>query len=141
LTGASTPKRAPTLKRAPTPKRASTPKRAPGAPARSGASALLAVYTTIGELEQARELARELVQRRLAACAQICPIESFYHWRGELQNEPEFRLLLKTTAARYADLEAAIRSLHPYELPAIYAVAVVRGSTPYERWVSQGCEP
>jgi periplasmic divalent cation tolerance protein len=102
---------------------------------------MLAVYTTVGSLEQARSLARELVRRRLAACAQICPIESFYHWRGELQNEPEFRVLLKTTAKRYAALESAMRALHPYELPAIYALTVAHGSAPYARWVSQGCEP
>ena len=106
-------------------------------PTRRAASSLLSVYTTVGSLEQARMLARELVQRRLAACAQICPIESFYHWRGELQNEPEFRVLLKTSAERYDELESAIRSLHPYELPAIYALAVARGLPPYERWVSE----
>lgn len=96
---------------------------------------MLAVYTTVGSLAQARTLARELLERRLVACAQISSIESFYHWRGELQNEPEFRLLLKTSAERYDELESAIRSLHPYELPAIYALAVERGFPPYERWV------
>lgn len=98
---------------------------------------MLAVYTTLGTLEQARTLAHELVERRLAACAQICPIESFYHWGGQLHSEPEFRLLLKTTAARYDELEDAIRSLHPYQLPAIYALAVARGSAAYEQWVLQ----
>jgi periplasmic divalent cation tolerance protein len=100
---------------------------------------MLAVYTTVSSREQARELARALVQQQLAACAQICPIESFYGWRGTLQNEPEFRLLLKTTAARYAALELAIRRLHPYELPAIYALAAVRGFAPYARWVADSC--
>lgn len=104
-----------------------------------GANAMLAVYTTVGNLEQARALAGELVRRRLVACAQICPIESFYRWRGAVHNEPELRLLLKTTAARYPALQAAVRGLHPYELPAMYAVRVARGSEPYARWVAESC--
>jgi periplasmic divalent cation tolerance protein len=96
---------------------------------------LIAVFTTVGDEEQARRISRELVQRRLVACAQISPIESFYVWQGGLCQEPEFRLLLKTTAERYAAVEAAIRELHPYELPAIHAVALERVSEPYARWV------
>ncbi len=100
---------------------------------------MLAVYTTLGSRRQARALARELVRRRLVACAQICPIESFFHWRGAVQNEPEFRLLLKTTTARYPALQSALRRLHPYELPAIYALPVAHGFAPYARWVADSC--
>ena len=99
---------------------------------------LLAVYTTVGTADQARAMARALVERRLAACAQIEPIESFYAWKGAVQHDPEFRLLLKTTAERYDAVEAAIRELHPYELPAIHAVAVERAHAPYAAWVAEG---
>jgi len=99
---------------------------------------LLAVYTTVGDLEHAREIARDLVERKLAACAQIEAIESFYVWAGVLQNEPEYRILLKTTESRYAAVEAAIRELHPYELPAIHAIAVEHVYAPYATWVVQG---
>lgn len=99
---------------------------------------LLAVYTTVATEEQARTIARALVERGLAACAQIGAIESFYRWNGAVQNEPEFRLLLKTTDARYDEVEAAVRALHPYELPAIYAVALERVHEPYAAWVDAG---
>jgi periplasmic divalent cation tolerance protein len=99
---------------------------------------LLAVYTTVGELERAREIAQDLVERKLAACAQIETIESFYTWAGVLQNEPEFRILFKTTESRYPAVEAAIRELHPYELPAIHAVAVEHVYAPYATWVAEG---
>jgi periplasmic divalent cation tolerance protein len=83
---------------------------------------LIAVITTVGSVEDARKLATALVERRLAACAQISQIESVYRWKGAIQHEPEFRVLFKTTAARYQDVEEAIRALHPYELPAIHAL-------------------
>lgn len=95
------------------------------------------VYTTVGAREDAQRLAVALVQRRLAACAQIAAIDSVYHWQGVLQQEPEFRLVLKTTQARYDALEQALRELHPYELPAIHAVAPARMHAPYAQWVAQ----
>jgi periplasmic divalent cation tolerance protein len=99
---------------------------------------LLAVTTTVATLDAARAMARALVERRLAACAQITPIESVYAWQGEVHDEPEFRVMFKTTEAQYDAVEAAIRELHAYELPAIHAVAVERAHAPYAEWVAQG---
>ena len=99
---------------------------------------LLAVYTTVGRREDAQRIARAIVERRLAACAQVSEIESFYVWQGALQQEGEFRLMLKTTEDRYPALEAALRELHPYELPAIHAVAAEQAFGPYAAWVEQG---
>ncbi len=97
---------------------------------------LIAVFTTVGDEEQAQHIAREMVKRRLVACAQIEAIESVFHWQGALCQEREFRLMLKTTAGNYAAVESAIRELHPYELPAIHAVALDRVFEPYAQWVS-----
>jgi len=71
----------------------------------------IAVVTTVASRDDARRLALALVERKLAACAQVSAIESIYPWKGVVQEEPEFRLLLKTTEARYAAIEAAIREL------------------------------
>lgn len=98
---------------------------------------LIAVFTTVGSLDEARMIARALVERRLVACAQITEIESFYSWNGAVQNDKEFRIMLKTTEARYKAVETAIRALHSYELPAIHAVAVERAYEPYAAWVGQ----
>lgn len=80
-------------------------------------------------------MARALVERKLAACAQISEIESFFSWDGAVQNEKEFRVLFKTTSRRYEAVELAIRELHSYQLPAIHAVAFARIHAPYAAWI------
>jgi periplasmic divalent cation tolerance protein len=102
---------------------------------------LLAVYTTVAGLDAARGMARTLVERKLAACAQIEEIESFYAWQGKLENDREFRILFKTTEARWPAVEAAIRELHGYELPAIHALALEQVHAPYGRWIEEECKP
>jgi periplasmic divalent cation tolerance protein len=101
----------------------------------------IAVVTTVASREQAQRIARALVERRLAACAQISEIESIYRWEGALQQEPECRVLLKTVDERYAEVEATLRELHPYELPAIHAFALEHVFEPYARWVVSETSP
>ena len=98
----------------------------------------IAVFTTVGNLAEAQSIAQALVERKLGACAQISEIESYYVWNGAVQNEKEFRILLKTTRERYSDVEAAIRQLHPYELPAIFSVALDQVFVPFAEWVVKG---
>jgi periplasmic divalent cation tolerance protein len=95
----------------------------------------IAVITTVASRDDARRIAQALVERRLAACAQISAIESLYHWDGTLQHDNEFRLLLKTVDTQYDAVERAIRELHPYELPAIYSLPIDRIHAPYAAWV------
>lgn len=95
----------------------------------------IAVVTTVGSLGEAQSMARALVERRVAACAQISEIDSFYIWHGSVQNEKEFRLLFKTTDERYQAVEAAIKELHSYELPAIHAFALEHVYAPYAAWI------
>lgn len=99
----------------------------------------LAVVTTVGSREDARRIARAVVERGLAACAQISEIESVYRWDGLLQQEPEFRLLCKTTAACAGAAMEAIRAMHPYELPAIHAWPVERIDAAYAAWIEAQC--
>ena len=84
-------------------------------------------------------MARALVERRLAACAQIDTIESFYIWDGAVQNAQEFRVTFKTTDALYGTIEAAIRELHSYTLPAIHAVSLAPIYDPYAQWIVNQC--
>ena len=101
---------------------------------------LLLVLTTVGARADADRLARAMVEQRLAACAHIEAIDSVYRWQGEVQAEGEFRLLLKTTAARYPALEAALRREHPYTLPAIVALPCAQAEPAFAAWVAQECE-
>jgi periplasmic divalent cation tolerance protein len=96
----------------------------------------LLVVTNLPDRESAEELATLLIDRRLAACVNILgPCTSVYRWQGEIQRDEEYRLLIKTVSARYADLESAIRASHPYELPEIIAVPIAHGLPAYLQWV------
>ena len=97
----------------------------------------IAVFTTTDSLEEARELTKTLVEQKLAACAQISEIESFYTWDKEVQNDQEFRIMFKTTKDKYKDVEKAILKIHSYDLPAIYAVDVDELYKPYGDWVNE----
>ncbi|MDR7335905.1 divalent-cation tolerance protein CutA [Roseateles asaccharophilus] len=96
---------------------------------------LLAVHTSVARQDQANALARAAVEQGLAACVQTEAIRSTYRWQGEVVCEDEVRLMFKTTRALYPALEALLRELHPYELPAIYALPVIAGTTEYAEWV------
>lgn len=96
----------------------------------------LLVLTNLPDEASAQSLAAALVSGRLAACVNIlAPCRSVYRWQGEIENAQEVPLLIKTTATRYAALEAAIRAGHPYELPEIIAVPIAHGLPEYLRWV------
>ncbi len=97
----------------------------------------IAVVTTVGSRDDAHRLARNLVERKLVACAQISEIESVYQWKGAVQQEPEFRILFKTTDECYALVERTIRELHPYELPAIHAFAFEHVEPAYAAWIAE----
>ncbi len=95
------------------------------------------VLTTTGSEEEAGRIAAVLVERRLAACVQVLgPIVSRYRWQGEVEEAKEWQCLAKTAAARYAEVETAIRELHSYDEPEIVATPIVAGSAGYLDWVS-----
>lgn len=96
----------------------------------------LLVVTTVGSADDARTLARAMVEARLAACAQIGAIESLYRWRGAVHADTEWRVLFKTRPDAAPALIAAIRERHPYELPAIHAIATTLADTAYAQWVA-----
>jgi periplasmic divalent cation tolerance protein len=100
----------------------------------------LLVATTVATRQQALELAREMVERRLAACAQITAIESVYRWQGAIEQDAEFRLLFKTRPSAYPRLAATLRERHPYELPAIHAIHTVQADAAYAEWVRDSCD-
>jgi periplasmic divalent cation tolerance protein len=103
--------------------------------------ALIAVHTTVANHDDARRLAREGITARLAACAQLEPIESHYIWKGALVEEPEIRITFKTTAARRPALMAWLRREHPYEIPAITAQPLQDPDPAYLSWVGEQTRP
>jgi len=102
---------------------------------------LLAV-TNLPDRETAEKLAALLIERRLAACVNIlAPCSSVYRWQGQIQHDEEHPLLIKTAQDRYAELEAAIRANHPYELPEIIAVPLTRALPAYLQWIESETRP
>jgi len=96
----------------------------------------LLVLTNLPDRATAERLADALIEKRVAACVNIlAPCRSVYRWRGAVQHDEEHPVLIKTTAERYAALEAAIRAAHPYELPEIIAVPIEHGLPAYLAWV------
>ena len=97
---------------------------------------LLVLCTCPGNA-MAATVATTLIEQNLAACVnRVQGIRSYFRWEGRLEQEDEVLLLIKTTQARFAALEAAIRSVHPHQVPEIIAVPITAGSEAYLQWVS-----
>ena len=96
------------------------------------------VITTTENQEEAATLGRLMVERRLAACAQVSgPIDSIYWWQGRIESDTEWRCLFKTTGESYKALETAIREAHPYDVPQIVAIPINKGSREYLLWIEE----
>lgn len=93
------------------------------------------LVTTSSETE-AQTIARALISAKLAACVNLLPLQSIYRWKGELCQEAEWQLLIKTDLVQFAALEAKIRELHSYEVPEVIALPILAGSQPYLQWLS-----
>jgi len=79
--------------------------------------------------------ANELVQKRLAACANITKISSIYSWKGKIENTSEFLVLFKTTQKNKNALKKAIKKMHPYDIPEIAEIDIISINQPYLKWL------
>jgi len=98
------------------------------------------VITTCADKEAARQLAGVLVEARLAACVQMMPIESVYTWQSKVCTEDETMLLIKTKAALFDKLAAAIKEAHSYEVPEIIQLPITDGLPEYLQWIESNVE-
>ena len=100
----------------------------------------LIVFSTVSKEEDGVRLARTLVEEKLAACVNLVPrIRSFYRWKGEVQDDQETLLIIKTTENNYTLLEERLKTLHGYELPEIVAVTIDQGEIRYLGWLAEMC--
>jgi periplasmic divalent cation tolerance protein len=96
----------------------------------------IVVLSTCATEADAERLARALVAGRLAACVNVVPgVRSFYHWKGEIESNGEFLLLIKTSRELFGALCAEMETLHPYEVPEVLALPVVAGAESYLTWL------
>jgi periplasmic divalent cation tolerance protein len=102
----------------------------------------LLVLVTTPSAEEAARLARALVEARLAACGNVVPqLRSIYRWQGEVHDEAEALLILKTTRASFAALRERVLELHPYDVPEVLALPVEAGSADYLAWLAHETKP
>ncbi len=96
----------------------------------------LLVITTTDTQQAAERLARALVEGELAACVQmVAPMTAVYRWQGKVETANEVLLLIKTTRAAYAELEAALKRWHSYQTPEIIALPIAAGAPDYLAWL------
>lgn len=99
-------------------------------------SDLRVVFVTAPEAKVGSEIARALVESRLAACVNLVPgVSSLYRWEGEVQEDSEVLLVIKTQQSRCAELAERIEQLHPYDVPEVLALPVNGGSESYLSWL------
>ncbi len=95
------------------------------------------ILTTAGTQSEAQQIARTLVERRLAACVNIsAPIESVYRWKGTVETAQEWMLIIKTTESAADRVRDALRELHSYDLPECVVLSIEGGSAEYLSWIA-----
>ncbi len=100
------------------------------------------IYTTLPDMDTAREIGEALVKERLAACVNLFPgMHSIYEWQGRLEHDKEVAAIFKTTPERAEAAEARIAALHPYEVPAILRLPVEHVNAPYLDWLTRQTRP
>lgn len=100
------------------------------------------VLVTTPSMEVAQPLARTLLEEHLCACVNLIPqILSLYHWEGEIQQDQEVLMVIKTETAKYAALQQRILELHPYDTPEVVALDIAQGSEKYLAWISGSLKP
>jgi periplasmic divalent cation tolerance protein len=102
----------------------------------------LIIFCTCPDKSSAELIARQLVEKELAACINILPsITSVYRWKDEIETAEEHLLLIKSRQNIYPELEQQLRSLHPYEVPEIITTSIENGLPDYLKWIDSCLKP
>jgi len=98
----------------------------------------IVVFVTVGNANDAAALAKNLVEKRLAACVNLLPgVASWYWWEGKVTEDQEVMLMMKTSRDTFAALEREVVRLHSYAVPEVIALQIVEGSRNYLNWIEQ----
>lgn len=95
------------------------------------------VLITVPDRESAKKIARNVIEKKLAACVNIYPVESMYWWKNQIEEATEFILLIKIRSQDFNRLKDFILKSHPYELPCIVRYEIVEGHKPYLDWIKE----
>ncbi|MCL4400005.1 divalent-cation tolerance protein CutA [Patescibacteria group bacterium] len=97
---------------------------------------MVLIYSTCGSAEEARNLSKLIIERKIAACVNTWPIESCYTWEGAVKCESEYALLIKTNESKVQDVEDLILKNHTYSTPLVAVVDVRRLNRAYKEWMT-----
>jgi periplasmic divalent cation tolerance protein len=95
---------------------------------------------TVASIEQGKAIAHALLTEKLAACINMFPVNSWYLWQGEINQDSEYQLIIKTSSQVLTKLADKITTLHDYEVPEIIALPIVAGSKPYLNWLGESLQ-
>ena len=102
----------------------------------------IVILSTCANAEDAERIARVLVEARVAACVNVLPgVRSFYRWEGEVEDEAEFLLVIKSSRAHFDALRSTLEKAHPYEVPEIIALPIIAGAPNYLNWLQASLGP
>jgi len=99
----------------------------------------IVIKTTYPNLTEAKNLAKILLEKNLAACVQFQEIDSSYIWDEKIKNDKEILLNIKTVNKLYQLIEEIIKNHHPYQVPQIYSIKIEQGFEPYFSWIESIC--
>ena len=98
----------------------------------------IVILVTAAKLGEARQIARRLVEQKLAACVNLTPpVQSVYRWQGKVETAKEFLLVIKSTRERFDAIRAEVVKLHSYSTPEIICLPIIDGSEEYLRWIEE----
>jgi periplasmic divalent cation tolerance protein len=102
----------------------------------------IVVLSTCESAQEAEKLARQLVERRLAACVNIVPgVRSIHRWQGKVEDEAEWLLVIKSKRELFEALALELQKIHTYQVPEVVALQIVEGSEAYLDWLDKACGP
>lgn len=95
------------------------------------------VLVTVASPDQGKAIATTLIEAHLAACVTVIPVQSIYRWQGQIHNDAEWQLIIKTKLDKFDELSATIQEIHSYDVPEILALPIVAGSSTYLQWMGE----
>ena len=97
----------------------------------------ITVFCTVPGEEKAREISEKIVKEKLGACVNYFKVNSIFEWKGKIESEQEYLLIIKTKEEKFEELKNFIREIHPYEVPEIISLRIEKGNKDYLKWIEE----
>lgn len=98
---------------------------------------MILIYVTCKDIEEAKKISKNLLEKRLIACANMFPINSMYWWEGKINEDKEFALIIKTKKEKFEEVKKEIKKIHSYKVPCIVSFDIKRGNEDFLNWIKK----